>query len=73
MTENDFLSTEEVADILGVDRRTVQRLCSERKIRHRRVTPKKIVIKKEWLDEYLHAVTVEPLNEMEDFNNGKQQ
>ena len=66
MTENDFLSTEEVADILGVDRRTVQRLCSERKIRHRRVTPKKIVIKREWVDEYLHSVTIEPVNEMED-------
>lgn len=66
MTENDFLSTEEVADILGVDKRTVQRLCADRKIKHRRTTPKKIDIKREWVDEYLHSVTVEPVNEMEE-------
>lgn len=66
MTENDFLSTEEVADILGIDKRTVQRLCADRKIRHRRTTPKKIDIKREWVDEYLKSVTVEPVNEMEE-------
>lgn len=66
MNKDDFLSTEEVAAILGVDKRTVQRLCSDRKIRHRRTTPKKIEIKREWVDEYLQSVIVEPVTEMED-------
>lgn len=60
MTEKPMLTTDEVAAILGVNRRTVQRLCKERKIRHRRTTPKKIEIASEWLDEYINSVTVDP-------------
>lgn len=60
MTEKPMLTTDEVAAILGVNRRTVQRLCKERKIRHRRTTPKKIEIAPEWLEEYINAVTVAP-------------
>ena len=66
MTENDFLSTDEVAEILGVNRRTVQRLCNDRKIRHRRTTRKRIEIKREWIDEYLNNVTIHPIIESED-------
>lgn len=72
MTENDFLSTDEVAEILGVNRRTVQRLCNDRKIRHRRTTQKRIEIKREWIDEYLNNVTIQPIIESEENNNGKQ-
>lgn len=66
MTESEFLNTEQVAEILGVDKRTVQRLCAERKIRHRRTTPKKIEIKSEWVKEYLDSVTVHPITESEE-------
>ena len=66
MPENDFLTTDEVAEILGVNRRTVQRLCNDRKIQYRKTTPKKIEIKREWLDEYLNSVTIQPITETED-------
>lgn len=66
MTESEFLNTEQVAEILGVDKRTVQRLCAERKIRHRRTTPKKIEIKSEWVQEYLNSVTIPPITESEE-------
>lgn len=66
MSENDFLTTAEVAEILGVNRRTVQRLCNDRKIQYRRTTPQKIEIKREWLDEYLKSVTVQPITELEE-------
>ena len=66
MPENDFLTTDEVAEILGVHRRTVQRLCNERKIQHRRTTPQKIEIKREWLNDYLNSVTIQPITETEE-------
>ena len=66
MPENDFLTTDEVAEILGVNRRTVQRLCNDRKIQYRKTTPKKIEIKREWLNDYLNSVTIQPITETED-------
>lgn len=69
MSEQKMLTTDEVADILGVNRRTVQRLCNERKIRHRRPTPKKIEIAPEWLEEYIQSVTYDPKQEKENENN----
>ena len=68
MTEK-FLSTQEVAEILGVNRRTVERMCADRRIRHRRTTPRKIEIAQSWLNEYLDAQTVEPITEKENENN----
>lgn len=69
MPEMKMLTTDEVADILGVNRRTVQRLCQERKIKYRRTTPKKIEIAQEWLDEYIKSVTFDPKQEKENENN----
>ena len=69
MTEGKYLSTQEVADILGVHRRTVVRLCKERRIKYRQLTPRRIEIAEAWVQEYLDSQTVEPLNEKENENN----
>ena len=69
MTSEQYLSTQEVADILGVNRRTVVRLCNERKIRHFKPTPQRILIAKPWLDEYMQNQTIEPIIEKENENN----
>lgn len=64
-TNKEFLTTKEVADILGVSDKTVRNLCSARKIKHQRLTERNIRFKREWVDEYLKAITFEPENKEE--------
>lgn len=60
--EQAFLTTSEVAEILGVSPRTVRLLCEQRKIQYRQLTPRKIEIRKDWLDSYIDAHTIKPEN-----------
>ena len=56
----EFLTTAQVAEELNISPRTVRKLCENRKIKFRQVTPRKIEIRRDWLDEYLTACTVTP-------------
>ncbi len=69
MTQEKYLTTQEVADRLGVHRRTVARMCKDRKIKYITPTPRKLLIKEDWLQEYLDGQTVEPITEKETENN----
>lgn len=70
MTEDEYLTTQEAADILGVSRRTVSRMCQNRLIKHLRLTPHRVVIAKSWLAEYVEAQTKQPINlQKENENN----
>lgn len=69
MTER-YLSTQEVADLLGVHRRTVERMCADNRIKYVRLTPRRIGIAETWLQQYLDGQTVEPItNKKENENN----
>lgn len=63
--EHTFLTTAEVADKLGISPRTVRKLCEERKIQYRQLTPRKIEIRSDWLDNYIETHTVTPKNQNE--------
>lgn len=60
--ETEYLNVIEVAEILKVSERTVRNLCSNRMLRHERLSERNIRIKKEWVTEYLNAITFEPIN-----------
>lgn len=62
MTEERYLTTQEAADILGIHRRTVVRLCNDRLLKHMRLTPHRIVIAESWLREYVEAQICQPTN-----------
>ena len=57
---NEFLTTAQVAEELNLSPRTVRKLCEQRKIKFRQVTPRRIEIRRDWLEEFLKAQTVEP-------------
>lgn len=61
--ENEWLNTKEAAEYIGMSDRSIRSLCAERKIRHRRISERKIDFKKEWLDEYLNNSIIEPKEE----------
>ena len=63
----EYLNTVEAAEYLHISDRTVRTLCTERKIRHERLNGRNVRFKKEWLDEYLKSITIEPIKE--DSNN----
>lgn len=56
----EYLSPREAAEILGVTDRTVRNLCEQRKIKHRRLSARNIQIKKEWLEDYMASIIIEP-------------
>lgn len=58
----EYLSPREAAKILGVTDRTVRNLCEQRKIKHRRLSARNIQIKKEWLEDYMSSIIIEPEN-----------
>ena len=72
MSEEKFFTTSEVAEILGVHRRTVDRMCQRRQIKYLRITPRRIVIAESWLKEYLEGQTVAPINENEKENENNE-
>ena len=63
----EYLNSMEAAAYLHVSDRTVRTLCTERRIRHERLNGRNVRFKKEWLDEYLQSITIEPIKE--DNNN----
>ena len=70
MPEETYLTTQEAADILGVHRRTIVRMCNERVLKHLRLTPHRIVIAESWLREYVQTQTYQPINlQKENENN----
>ena len=54
----DAMSTNEVAEVLGVTERTVRNLCKNKDITHYRIG-KKIVITKTDLENYIESLKVE--------------
>lgn len=68
MTQEEYMGTKEAADYLGVSDKTVRNLCSSRKIKHRRLSTRNIQFKKEWLDDYLKSIIIEPENKEENNN-----
>lgn len=62
-TPNEYLSSVQAAEYLHLSDRTVRTLCKEKKIRHERVNDRNYRFKKEWLDEYLNSITVQPIKE----------
>ena len=66
---DEYLSPREAAEILGVSDRTVRNLCEQRKLKHRRLSARNIQIKREWLDDYLSSIIIEP-ETGEHSNNG---
>lgn len=61
--EKEYMSSAEAAEYLHISDRTVRTLCTERKIRHERLSGRNIRFKQEWLDEYLQSIMVEPIKE----------
>lgn len=62
-TNSEYMNSTEAAEYLHLSDRTVRTLCSERKIRHERLNGRNIRFKKEWLEEYLQSITIEPIKE----------
>ena len=58
-----YMNSAEAAEYLHLSDRTVRTLCTEKKIRHERLSGRNIRFKKEWLDEYLQSIIVEPIKE----------
>lgn len=59
----EFLTTAQVAEELKISPRTVRKLCELRKIQFRQITPRKIEIRRDWLDEYINSHTHTPEEE----------
>lgn len=58
----EYWNTKQAAEYLGVTDRTVRNLCEQRKIKHRRLSARNIQFTKEWLDDYLSSIIIEPDN-----------
>ena len=56
------MNSQEAAEYLQLSDRTVRTLCQNRKIRHERLNERNFRFKKQWLDEYLQSIVVEPVN-----------
>lgn len=61
--EEQFLTTSEVAKELNLSPRTIRKLCENRKIKFRQLTPRRIEIRRDWLEEYLNSCTQSPEKE----------
>lgn len=60
---DEFLTTSQVAKELNLSPRTIRKLCENRKIKFRQVTPRRIEIRRDWLEEYLNSCTQSPEKE----------
>ena len=58
----EFMNTKQASKYLGVSDRTVRNLCEQRKIKHRRLSARNIQFTKEWLDDYISSIIIEPEN-----------
>lgn len=58
--EPKFLSTKEAAARLGISERTMRRICTDNLCAHRKITPRKIEIREDWLEAYVEEVTKIP-------------
>lgn len=63
MEKTEYLNSVQAGEYLHLSDRTVRTLCKELKIRHERIGARNYRFKKEWLDEYLKSITVEPIKE----------
>lgn len=61
--EEKWLSVKEAAELLGVSDRTIRNLCSERKLKHRRLSERNIQFQKAWLEEFADSLIIEPTGE----------
>lgn len=68
MENTEWLSTKDAAAYLGVSDRTLRNYCDNRMIKHQRLTQRTIRFKKEWLDEYIDQITVNPITQEETEN-----
>ena len=62
MLNENYMNSQEAAEYLQLSDRTVRTLCQNRKIRHERLNERNFRFKKQWLDEYLQSIVVEPVN-----------
>ena len=65
METNGYMTTKEAADYLHISDRTLRNWCDQRKIRHERLSKRLFRFKKEWLDEYIQSIQIEPKKENE--------
>ena len=56
----EYLTTEQVAKELNLPARTVRKLCADRKIQFRQITPRRIEIRRDWLEDYLQKSIIKP-------------
>lgn len=64
MTEQgEYITTKEAAEMLAVSDRTVRTLCRDRKIRHERLNGRNIRLKREWVEDYIQSIQIEPIKE----------
>ena len=67
MTSTDYMTTKEAAEYLHISDRTLRKWCEQKKIRYERLSARIFRFRKEWLDEYLQSIQIEP--EKENNNN----
>ena len=65
MTESEYMTTNEAADYLHISDRTLRKWCKQQKIRYERLSPRLFRFKKEWLDEFIKTIQIEPKKENE--------
>ena len=66
MTEtNQYITTEEAAEILNVSAKTVRNLCRDRRIKHERLNGRNIRLTREWVEDYKKSIIIEPIKEDE--------
>ena len=66
MTEtNQYITTEEAAEILNVSAKTVRNLCRDRRIKHERLNGRNIRLTREWVEDYQKSIIIEPIKEDE--------
>ena len=67
MTEtNQYITTEEAAEILNVSAKTVRNLCRDRRIKHERLNGRNIRLTREWVEDYQKSIIIEPIKEDEE-------
>ena len=59
--EHEYLNSTEAAALIGVTDKTIRNLCRDRKIKHERLNGRNLRFKKEWIDDYLQSLIVEPI------------
>lgn len=62
------MTTKEAAEYLHISDRTLRKWCEQKKIRYERLSPRLFRFRKDWLDEYLQSIQIEPEKE----NNNEQ-